>query len=528
MNRFGNVWLRGILVLVANVGATLNTQASWVVGNGGDSLRLNMTKAKEHASLMVTKITKASLREADPDVRKFLLENRQALAGDIMLSPHVWTLEEHPTCAWTTQPSGDKPEARPIDFSYPTCRKSIDSYRDAALLLIHESAHHFFKGEDFADRLALTVVNVWESGVLEWQNVTKEDAPSPRFQHSAVYTKNKMIVYGGIFEDTALNSGGIYDIEKDSWKPINTQGAPVRYNHHAFVYKNKMVIWGGYSVEEDGGVLWHHNGALYDLETERWQIVSAPYDSPVEYYLDYTQAQSATLVDGKLYVWGGMNRAGSPIGGIYSLESGQWQSFPSMNAPSRLGGHTAVAVDGGILVWGGFEGPDVFNRELTNKGAFFDFSEKKWQTMSSHNAPSARSGHVAVSTGSKMVVFSGDPERRGRGNTLLHATGGIYDVATRSWKSFTTQIATERTGHRAIWNGNEVLISGGKSRYLRSYYSDVIAFNPDAESWRAVSGKMAPSIRHQHSAIWAGSSMIIWGGGIGADSPKNSGSRFFP
>ena len=37
-------------------------------------------------------------------------------------------------------------------------------------------------------------------------------------------------------------------------------------------------------------------------------------------------------------------------------------------------------------------------------------------------------------------------------------------------------------------------------------------YNPSTDSWTATSTANAPSARVQHTAVWTGSEMIVWGG----------------
>ena len=500
----------------------------WVVGNGGDALRLNMAKAREHAALMVTKVTRGALRAATPEVQEFLLTNRLQLAADIMTSPHIWIQDGMPNCAWTLKPSDTDQTPIPIMFSYPTCRETTTNYADATLLLIHESVHHFDKGEAFSDAVALAVGAAWQSGALEWLPIAKNGAPQERFKHSAVFTGQEMIVFGGQDGDQTLNSGGIYDLRTSEWEPLTQKGAPHRYHHQAVMADDQMIVWGGFEQSDDSSINWHHNGAIYDLKAKSWRPLEAPYQKPQLNHLDEAPVQTANRAGDNLIVWGGLSTQGKPLGGIYEIPTGTWKPISKKKSPARVGAHTTVYTGDALIVWGGFKGADVYDRIVTNEGAIYDIATNQWRPISTDGAPSARYNHQAVWTGTHMIIYGGSPAQRGRGQTILHATGGIYDPKTDQWEPFTTQIATDTSGHTALWNGKEMIVLGGKSRYLGSYYSDVIAFDPQNGIWRSISSKSSPSIRWHHSAVWTGTSMLVWGGGVGYDRTYGDGSQFFP
>ena len=52
-------------------------------------------------------------------------------------------------------------------------------------------------------------------------------------------------------------------------------------------------------------------------------------------------------------------------------------------------------------------------------------------------------------------------------------------------------------------DGSNVLNTGGR-------------YNPSTDSWTATSTTNAPSARADHTAVWTGSEMIVWGGGDAA------------
>lgn len=524
-------------------------QARWGVGNGGDSLRLNLTKAREYAAMLATKASPEVLRAAgaDEDIMAFMAAHGRKLAADIQASDHVWLQEAKPTCAWTQMPDGDAPNPEPIQFSYPTCRSTVDSYLAATLLLIHESAHHFHKEEAFADRLALALVSAWQKGLLQWLPVARYGAPSARMGHGAAYlpAADAVVVYGGRDHNgNALKSGGVYHLGSQAWSPLATPPSPGVSQPQLAVSGQHLLVWGGFTGDSNGSD-WFDGGALYHVPTGSWSKVAAPYKAAGPYHLEDAPAQAVVpLPSGLFFVWGGQGAKGEALGGLYNPTDRVWLAVSKRDAPARLGGHTVVAVDGptgftaangqsvageGVIVWGGYTGDSFADRDATAAGAYYHVASDTWYPLADSGAPNGRTGHKAVWTGAQMMIFSGAANRRGAADRSLHATGGLYDLAHNKWQAFTSQIGVERTGHTMVWSGKEVLIMGGKSRNLKSYYSDVIAFDPEGMTWRSVSGRQAPDIRWQHSAVWTGNGMVVWGGGLGFYSePLADGGVFFP
>jgi hypothetical protein len=129
------------------------------------------------------------------------------------------------------------------------------------------------------------------------------------------------------------------------------------------------------------------------------------------------------------------------------------------NAPTPRDDHTAVWTGSQMIVWGGFWIKS--GHGLTNTGAIYDVASDKWKPMSTTNAPSRRSGHVAVWTGNRMIVWggwSGGPDA----GTL--ADGGIYDPITDSWEPLPIEGTPEhRVNANSVWTGNKMLVFGGNT-----------------------------------------------------------------
>src|SRR5439155_7884835 len=81
-----------------------------------------------------------------------------------------------------------------------------------------------------------------------WTATTTNNAPGARYLHTAVWTGSEMIIWGGAHDVNVilLNTGGRYDPSTNSWTATTTNNAPVpRYSHTAIWSDNEMVVWGG-------------------------------------------------------------------------------------------------------------------------------------------------------------------------------------------------------------------------------------------------------------------------------------------
>ena len=95
----------------------------------------------------------------------------------------------------------------------------------------------------------------------------------------------------------------------------------------------------------------------------------------------------------------------------------------------------------------------------------------------------------------------------------------------------TTSPLSERENHTAVWTGSEMIVWGGFfgiSNYT-NYLSHVAGrYNPATDSWTLSTITNAPAWRERHTAVWTGTEMIVWGGYGGQLGITNTGARYNP
>jgi N-acetylneuraminic acid mutarotase len=81
---------------------------------------------------------------------------------------------------------------------------------------------------------------------------TGTDVPSGRTRHSAVWTGTEMIVWGGVSfpagggDGTLFGDGARYDPTNNTWTAISNVGAPTpRVDHTAVWTGTEMIVWEG-------------------------------------------------------------------------------------------------------------------------------------------------------------------------------------------------------------------------------------------------------------------------------------------
>jgi len=255
------------------------------------------------------------------------------------------------------------------------------------------------------------------------------------------------------------------------------------------------------------------------------------------------QLHTAVWTGAEMIVWGGWDGTGVAYnnGGRFDPATDSW-TFSSLtngagsDVPSARFRHTAVWTGTKMIVWGG---RDVAGAAFNN-GGLYDPATDTWSVSTltaatGANVPSARQLHTAVWSGTHMIVWGGTPD------TASHAlnSGGSYDPAADAWATsdLTTGSGSDtpspRIDHTAVWTGSEMIVWGGLNASGAALATGG-RYDPATDTWAVSSltdgtGSDVPSARHLHSAVWTGLEMIVWGGVPSASSGAlNTGGRYDP
>jgi uncharacterized delta-60 repeat protein len=339
-----------------------------------------------------------------------------------------------------------------------------------------------------------------------WTATNMINSPAYRTSHVAVWTGSEMIVWGGTYGSHVWNTGGKYNPSTDSWTTMSTTNAPPGREYYAAVWTgSEMIVWGGNSWDDPP------TGGRYNPSTDSWTAMSTTNAPSGRAY--YTAVWTGT----EMIVWGGTRLSdlyGLNTGGRYNPTTDTWAATSMTNAPIGRGHHTAVWTGSEMIAWGGGQaGSD------SNTGGRYNPETDSWTATNTTNTPTSRTYHSGVWTGSEMIVWGG-----GAANNSFN-TGGRYNPGTDSWIATNiTNAPSARRYHTAIWTGNEMTVWGGYFDNGSNYLSLNTGgrYNPTANSWTATNTINAPTHRANHTALWTGSEMIVWGGASSVSDP-NSG-----
>src|SRR5581483_4712542 len=257
-------------------------------------------------------------------------------------------------------------------------------------------------------------------------------------------------------------------------------------------------------------------GGKYDPATDTWTFTNNS-GAPTA-----RVGHTAIWSGSEMVVWGGQDTTFSRVntGGKYNPETDSWTPTSRTNAPSARYFHTAVWTGDEMIIWGGI---DNSSQDL-NTGGRYNPTTNSWTATTTSNAPSARRSHTAISTGSEMIVWGGFDDF----NFVDLNTGGRYDPNTNTWTATSFSNAPDpRHNHTAVWTGTEMIIWGGFNNESFQDLNTGGRYDPDTDSWTATS-TFAPDPRENHTAVWTGTQMIIWGGSTFFSEDFNTGGRYDP
>jgi N-acetylneuraminic acid mutarotase len=206
----------------------------------------------------------------------------------------------------------------------------------------------------------------------------------------------------------------------------------------------------------------------------------------------------------------------SPVGGQLDLS---WQQRATTLAPSVRSDHSAVWTGSKMIIWGGFAGSGPLNPWLST-GGLYDPANNFWSSMTVSNAPEGRTRHSTVWVGNKMIIWGG-------ANGSLQNSGGLYDPISNTWSATALDNApVARQNHTAVWTGSEMIVWGGNAGQ-GLYVNSGARFNPILNTWLPITTSNAPAGRYRHTAIWTGNEMVVWGGQSPGEN-YSDGGRYNP
>lgn len=309
--------------------------------------------------------------------------------------------------------------------------------------------------------------------------------------------------------------GAAYNPATDSWRKLPP--APVEGDARKAVWTgHEVLLWLGANIQsgEAGQDL---VGAAYDPATDSWRrLPPHPFADSFAYPTVWTGEE--------MIIAAGIDYSGKnpPRGAAYDPSSDTWRRFGSSPlAPPDW--TNAIWAGHEMIVWGG--GGACEGCPPWSGGFAYNPSTDMWRELPT--APIAdRANFEAVWTGEELIVWGGQAGPSGMSD------GAAYDPRSDTWRTIRYGPLDPRYWASTVWTGTQVIIWGGYNVYApkgaQRVFGDGAAYDPETDSWHTLpNAPLDP--RCNHSAIWAETQMIVWGGTehCGSVGPRASDGAAF-
>ncbi len=318
-------------------------------------------------------------------------------------------------------------------------------------------------------------------------------------------------------EAYGCGTGALYDPSSDSWEMLEPPPFEEEYLGQlerlgrlrasaTWDGEDRVVVWGGEQSTGQAAPSWraYADGAIYHLSTRRWEYLPAP-----EGMVGRGRNHQTLWIGDGVFIWGGHGDDDEQLprgGGVLRLDALSWEPTPREGAHAAAHRPTMVWTGNEVLMWGGLGDED----EYIGTGASYDPESREWQPLSQDGAPRARSAHTAVWTGHEMLVFGGARGEVGVEVNLL-GDGAAYDPANDTWRPLSKRGApSPRGGHIAVWTGTHMLVWGGE----RGCPAGAL-YDPEADEWTPMTTEGAPPGTWNPYRAWTGEQLLVRGGIIG-------------
>ncbi len=311
--------------------------------------------------------------------------------------------------------------------------------------------------------------------------------------------------------------GHRYSPATDSWETMTVFGHPGAVSEFSAVWTGtEMIMWGGCSGHPEFCTT--QQGGRYNPTTDTWSQTSIVDSASPRRWHD------AIWTGSEMIVWGGCTEDSSGdrncsaelnTGGRYDPDADAWSAVTTVGAPAARREPEMVWTGSQMIVWSGASSSDP--------GGRYDPSTDSWLSISLTDAPDGMKSPL-VWTGTEMVAWGGCLDWPAC--NVPTDSGGRYNPSSDSWTPISgTGALSARMQHSAVWSGSQMVVFGGSSDGL-DVLGDGARYTPGADFWAPINPTGAPSARRSHEAVWANDEMILWGGWLPATS--RNGARYSP
>ncbi len=221
-----------------------------------------------------------------------------------------------------------------------------------------------------------------------------------------------------------------------------------------------------------------------------------------------------TFLTNQYFAWGGNGAPLTPF--LFDVTNNTWKAGSYQGCPINRGYPAAVWTGLEVLVWGGEDNDSLATKEPA--GAY-NVGSDSWRIVSSAGAPSPRVFTTPVWSGKEMIIWGGGDTRTNWNAPPVLGDGFAYNPSTDSWRTISNLGApSARAKALFAWTGEEMLVWGGLNNTStirvgdpnRKYLVSGAAYDPNTDTWRAMSTVNAPTQRDATVSTWTGTEFLVW------------------
>jgi hypothetical protein len=374
--------------------------------------------------------------------------DRQPAASGVTSAPSIIPPAPDTTAPTSRAPAGtwQRLPAAPIPGG------SYASVWTGTELLLHAPLSSFH-GEHYISR---SVGAAYNPTSRTWRNLPPAPGPVQNMEggYRAVWTGRELLGWG-------MGLDAAYNPATNRWRRIATGGSAWA----VMVWTGRQVLtWGGGCCGDDVA-----GGAAYTPSTDTWSRLPA---GP----LAGRQRTTGAWTGSELVIVGGSTADGAVFtdAAAYNPTTRSWRRLPDLPEP-RTG--ATVTWNGRELLVVGGHGRSSDQAQPYADGVAYSPASNRWRRLPAMDT--GRIGHTALCTGSQLLVWGG--QTRSGGAWTAPGRGLAYERATNRWIPLPMSPLRGRIGHVAVWTGSQMLVWGGtpaRASDPQRPFSDGAAYTP--------------------------------------------------
>ena len=208
------------------------------------------------------------------------------------------------------------------------------------------------------------------------------------------------------------------------------------------------------------------NGYVYNPSTQAWTGIAGMANA--------REAPSAQFIGGKLYVVGGWDNSGNPVGALEIYDPGTNTWTTGASEPTAYAGSSSTTFDGKMYVIGGC---DAFNCGFSNVQVY-DPATNSWSSGAAY--PTTIAWEACGALNADIYCAGGTT-----GSSSDTSAAYVYSPAGNSWSQIASlPIDLWASGYVAA-NG-KLLVSGGVTNGFNTVTNQGFSYDPGSNSWTAL------------------------------------------